>query len=57
MTHESVVVEQYRSFSGCTSHIDPTKKSYHKIIQPLYEKCFTDEELKYLLQKCIKLYT
>lgn len=32
MTHESVVLEQYRSLSGCTSHIDPTMKSYHTII-------------------------
>ena len=40
MTHELVDIEQYHALSGCTSFIDPTKKSYHKIIQPLYEKCF-----------------
>ena len=49
MSYESVdIIQQLHSLSGSTSYIDPQEKPFHRVIQPLYEKCFTDEELGYL---------
>lgn len=49
MAYESVdIIQQCNALSGSTRNIDPQQKPFHRIIQPLYEKCFTDEELGYL---------
>ena len=49
MAYESFdLFQQIRSQSGPTFLIDPEEKHYHGIIQPFYEKCFTDDELKHI---------
>lgn len=49
MSYESVDIEQQLcSLCGSTANIDPQEKPFHTVIQPLYEKCSTDEELGYL---------
>ena len=40
--------QQLMSKSGPTSFVDPEEKNYHEIIQPFFEKCFTDDELKHI---------
>ena len=47
MTYESLdIIQQISSRSGPTHTIDPEEKKYHKIMQPMYEKCLTDQELQ-----------
>ena len=49
MAYESFdLIQQFSSRSGPTSDIDPEEKEYHVIIQPLYEKCLTDQELEHI---------
>ena len=49
MAYESVdLIQQLTSQSGPTCFIDPEEKQYHGIIQPLFEKCLTDEELGHI---------
>ena len=47
MTYESLdIIQQLSSRSGPTHDIDPEEKKYHKIMQPMYEKYLTDQELQ-----------
>ena len=49
MAYESLhLVPQLTTLSGPTCHIDPEKKQYHGIIQPLFQKCLTDEEIEHI---------
>ena len=49
MAYESFdLLQQLTSRSGPTFLIDPEEKHYHAIIQPFYEKCFTDDELNHI---------
>ena len=49
MGYESIdLIQQLSSRTGPTCHIDPEEKQYHGIIQPLYKKCLTDEEIEHI---------
>ena len=47
---ELEVIEQAKSLSGSVSNIDAREKAFHKVIQPLYEKCFSDIEIEFMSQ-------
>lgn len=42
------IIEMIQGLAGSTSCIDPQEKSFHRVIQPQYEKCLTDLEMSFL---------
>ena len=42
------IIEMIQGLTGSTSCIDPQEKSFHRVFQPQYEKCFTDLEMSFL---------
>ena len=46
MTYD--IFQQLHVLTGSTSSIDPREKEYHGVVQPLYEKCLSDEELEHI---------
>ena len=57
MTFEGVdVIEQAKLLTGQISCIDAREKPFHRIVQPLCEKCFTDMEMTFITEVYQLLY-
>ena len=57
MAYESIdIIGVIQGLSGNTSYIDPLEKPFHRVLQPLYEKCFTNPEMSLLKQVYQALY-
>ena len=49
MSYDGInVIGEIQGLAGSTSYIDPQEKPFHRIIQPFYEKCFTDTEMHFI---------
>ena len=57
MAYESIdIIGLIQGLSGKTCYIDPLEKPFHRVIRPLYEKCFTDLEMSLLEQVYQSMY-
>lgn len=53
---DEVIIEQLKNVSCLVAKIDATKKSFHVLVPPAKEQCFTDTELATLKQMYSLLY-